>query len=341
MAQGNKGFGEMLGKSSGPGDTPAPRRLPVAGVLASRDNALAALSSGTKVNRVHELVDPARCRIWDGHNRDYAALSEESCADLIESFKAQGKQEVPAIVRRVKGEAELDFEIICGARRHWTVSWMRAHDYPDFKLLIEIRELSDEEAFRVADIENRHRKDISDYERATDYLRAIERYYEGNQQRMVDRLRVTKSWLSRYLELAKLPADVVAAFGSRHVIGIRNAAELAPLLKNEKARDAMIHEARSLAAEQASLKATQSPLLKPALVVRRMIASAHPPRAKAAKPSADEIRAANGVVIIRKERVRGGGFKLHILPRTKIGKAEYVKALTGLFEDLQEDAPLG
>jgi len=218
---------------------------------------------------------------------------------------------------------------------------IRDSDYPDFKLLIEIRELSDEEAFRVADIENRHRKDISDYERATDYLRAIERYYEGNQQRMVDRLRVTKSWLSRYLELAKLPADVVAAFGSRHVIGIRNAAELAPLLKNEKARDAMIHEARSLAAEQASLKATQSPLLKPALVVRRMIASAQPPRAKAAKPSADEIRAANGVVIVRKERVRGGGFKLHILPRTKIGKAEYVKALTGLFEDLPEDAPLG
>ena len=341
MAQGNKGFGEMLGKSSGPGDVPAPRRLPVAGVLASRDNALAALSSGTKVNRVHELVDPARCRIWEGHNRDYAALSEESCADLIESFKAQGKQEVPAIVRRVKSEADLDFEIICGARRHWTVSWMRAHDYPDFKLLVEIRELTDEEAFRVADIENRHRKDISDYERATDYLRAIERYYEGSQQRMVERLRGSKSWLSRYLELAKLPTDVVAAFGSPHVIGIRNAAELAPLLKNEKARDAIIHEARSLAAEQVSLKAAQSPFLKPALVVRRMIASAQPPRAKAAKPSADEIRAANGVVIVRKERGRGGGFKLHILPRTKIGKAEYVKALASLFEDLPEDAPLG
>lgn len=341
MAQGNKGFGEMLGKSSSAVDSPLSRRLPVAGVLASRDNALAALSSGTKVNRVHELVDPARCKIWEGHNRDYAALNDESCADLIESFRAQGKQEVPAIVRRVKGEADLDFEIICGARRHWTVSWMRAHDYPDFKLLVEIRELTDEEAFRVADIENRHRKDISDYERATDYLRAIERYYDGNQQRMVDRLRVSKSWLSRYLELAKLPTEVVAAFGSPHVIGIRNAAELAPLLKNETARVAIIQEAQSLAVEQASLKTAESTFLKPAVVVRRMIAAARPPRAKVAKSSIHEIRAANGVVIIRTERVRGGGFKLHVLPRTKIGKSEYLKALAGLFEDLPDDAPLG
>lgn len=341
MAQGNKGFGEMLGKSSGPGDAPAPRRLPVAGVLASRDNALAALSSGTKVNRVHELIDPARSRIWEGHNRDYEALNEESCADLIESFKAQGKQEVPAIVRRVKGDADFDFEVICGARRHWTVSWMRTHDYPDFKLLVEIRELTDEEAFRVADIENRHRKDISDYERATDYLRAIERYYDGNQQRMVERLRVTKSWLSRYLELAKLPSEVVAAFGSPHVIGIRNAAELAPLLKAEKARDAIIQEALSLASEQASLKAAQSPLLTPALVVRRMVSSTKASQKKPIKHSVDDIRASNGVIIARKERVRGGGLKLHLLPRTKIAKSEYLKAFAEIFEGLPEDAPFG
>jgi ParB family chromosome partitioning protein len=341
MAQGNKGFGDMLGKSSGPGDVLAARRLPVAGVLASRENALAALSAGTKVNRVHELVDPARCRIWDGHNRDYTALNENTCADLIESFKAQGKQEVPAIVRRVKSDADLDFEVICGARRHWTVSWMRAHDYPEFKLLVEIRELTDEEAFRVADIENRHRKDISDYERATDYLRAIERYYDGNQQRMVDRLRVTKSWLSRYLELAKLPSEVLAAFGSPHVIGIRNAAELAPLLKMEKVRDTIIQEAKSLADEQINLKSAQMPSITPAMVVRRMIASAKPPSKSPAKQSSEDIRASNGVVIARRERVRGGGFKLHLLPRTKVAKSEYLKAFEAIFEGLSDDAPLG
>ncbi len=341
MAQGNKGFGELLGKTSGSGDAATARRLPIAGVLASRDSALSAIASGTKVNRVTELVDPARCRIWDGHNRDYGALNEESCADLIESFKAQGRQEVPAIGRRVKGDASVDFEIVCGARRHWSASWMRAHDYPDFRLLLEIREMTDEEAFRVADIENRHRKDISDYERATDYLRAIERYYEGNQQRMVDRLGVTKSWLSRYLELARLPSDVLAAFGTPHVIGIRNAAELAPILKDEKLRGAIIAEARSLAKEQEALRQSNASLHKPFVVVRRLAAAGKPAKRPSGKSSPDEIRASNGVVIVRKEKVRGGGLKIHILPRTKIAKAEYLQALSSLFDDLPEDAPLG
>ena len=63
-------------------------------------------------------------------------------------------------------------EVICGARRHWTITWLRANNYPRFRYLIEERELTDEEAFRLADIENRDREDISDYERAVDYVEA-------------------------------------------------------------------------------------------------------------------------------------------------------------------------
>src|SRR3546814_15140148 len=89
--------------------------------------------------------------MWAGHNREYALLNEERCADLIESIKAQGRQEMPAIVRRVRGEPDYDFEVICGARRHWSISWLRSHNYPDFRFLVDISELSDEEAFRIAD----------------------------------------------------------------------------------------------------------------------------------------------------------------------------------------------
>jgi len=32
------------------------------------------------------------------------------------------------------------------------------HDYPDFRFLVEPREMSDEQAFRVADLGNRSRK---------------------------------------------------------------------------------------------------------------------------------------------------------------------------------------
>ena len=341
MAHGNKGFGEMLRSTPASGDAVGIRRPPLAGVLTSRDNALAALSNGTKVNRVHELVDPARCIIWEGHNRDYAALSQEACSDLIESFQAQGKQEVPAIVRRVKDRADIDFEVVCGARRHWTVSWMRAHDYPDFKFLIEVRELTDEEAFRVSDIENRHRRDISDYERAVDYLRAIERYYGGNQQRMVDRLRVNKSWLSRYLELARLPGEVVSAFGSSQTIGIKHASQLAPLLKNERSLKQIVAEAIIVSEEQNQLQASGQAILKPAVVVRRLLSSTKSGTRGPTKSKKTEVSAANGRVILRTEKVRGGGFRIDVLSKTGASRAEYLKAIEGLFGALPADAPLG
>jgi ParB family chromosome partitioning protein len=273
MASGNKGFADLV---SGGMARPPARLPPRTGILGARENRLAEIASGAAVARMHEAVDPARCRIWDGHNRDYAALSETLCADLIESFRAQGRQEVPAIVRRVTNDPAHEFEVICGARRHWTVSWLRANTYPDFKFLVEPRELTDEEAFRLADLENRSRKDLSDYERATDYARAIERYYGGSQQKMVERLDVSKSWLSRYLELARLPEAVVRSFASPHQIGISHAAALAPLLRAPKTRALVMAEAEQWAGQGAT----------PAAVVRRLVAAAS---GKPAKRRAKEV----------------------------------------------------
>ena len=180
MSAKNRTFAaDLAGAIEAPADPPArPSRLGM-GVLAGRSTRLAELATGSLVNRATELVDPARCRMWHGHNRDYAGLSEERCRDLIDSLKAQGKQEVPALVRRIRDDPDFDFEVISGARRHWSVSWLRSHNYPDFRFLVEIRELTDEEAFRLSDIENRAREDISDFERARDYLRALEAYYGG------------------------------------------------------------------------------------------------------------------------------------------------------------------
>src|SRR5690242_18957373 len=218
MALGNRGFAQGL---AGTAPAASGTRLPPrTGLLADRETRLSQLAGGNAVTRFQELVDPARCRVWEGHNRDYAALTEETCADLIESFKAEGRQNFPAIVRRVEGDPAHDWEVICGARRHWTVSWMRAHERPAFKFVVEPRELTDEEAFRLADLENRSRRDLSAYECALDYARAVERYYGGSQQQMAERLEVSKSWLSRYLELVRLPGVIVAAFASPHVIGI-------------------------------------------------------------------------------------------------------------------------
>ena len=269
MSQGNKGLAGQIA-SEGAVDLPSNRRPPRAGILRGRENGLSNIASGALVTRVHEAVDPASCKVWDGHNRDYAALNEDVCRDLLDSLRAQGCQEVPAIVRRVFDDVQFQFEVICGARRHWSISWLRAHDYPDFRFIVEPRELTDEQAFRIADLENRSRQDLSDFERATDYARAIEKYYGGSQQRMVDRLKVSKSWLSRYLELARLPRDIIDCFSSPHVIGITHAAALAPLLRHPKDRASLVARAVNLTTERRSRAEAGPEILTPAQVVARL-----------------------------------------------------------------------
>ena len=298
MALGNKGFAELVAPEKE--GTASPRRPPRSGFLGSRENRLAELATGAVQSRVHEAVDPAVCRIWGAHNRDYASLSEETCADLITSLRAQGRQEVPAIVRRVTGDPVVRFEVICGARRHWSVKWLRAHDYPDFKFVVEPREMTDEEAFRVADLENRSRRDLSDFERAKDYARAVEVYYDGNQQRMADRLQVTKSWLSRYLELARLPTEVLSCFASPHVIGISHAAAIAPLLSHPQSRSRLLAEATAVADEQRGKREAGTAMLQAAAVVARLTQSG---RLKA-KPAAREevFRDSDGKIFLRARR---------------------------------------
>ena len=65
MAQGNRGFAQGL---AGTGLPPATgtRLPPRTGILGERENRLSELASGSSITRVQELVDPARCRIWEG-----------------------------------------------------------------------------------------------------------------------------------------------------------------------------------------------------------------------------------------------------------------------------------
>jgi len=334
MAEGNRGFAQGL--ANVPSGPPSSSRLPPrTGILSGRENRLAELATGSAIARVQELVDPAKCRIWEGHNRDYAALDEENCVDLIESFKAQGKQEVPAIVRRVVGDPTYLFEVICGARRHWTASWMRAHDYPDFKFLVEPRELTDEEAFRVADLENRSRRDLSDFERARDYVRAVARYYDGNQRRMAERLKVSKTWLSRYLELAKLPSDVIDAFGSPHHIGISHAATLAPLLRAPTQRRSVIEEAVRLRAEQVERAANNIPFLPAAAVIRRLVPDTKRTRHS---PTLDyKVRDANGTILAHGQKASTrGGVTITIPAPGKFTRADLLSAVADILTKIEE-----
>jgi ParB family transcriptional regulator, chromosome partitioning protein len=309
-----------------------PRRAGIGtSVLSGRESRLAELATGSVVSRTHELVDPAKCRIWVGHNREYALLNEERCSDLIESIKAQGKQEMPAIVRRLKGDPDHDFEVICGARRHWTISWLRTHNYPDFRFLIDIRSLTDEEAFRLADLENRARDDLTDLERARDYLRALDAYYDGRQKVMAERINVTESWLSRYLDLARLPTELMAAFPHPQNLRIKHVTALKPLLKPEDRRQRVFAEAMRIGDGQSDLTASM-PVPD---VIRALALAADPPKRsgspkQSGKP--ETIRSEAGSPLITVEAVSRRGLKLTLLPHAGGTRAEADSALRALLD---------
>ena len=252
--------------------------------------------SGELEEKTLQWVDPADCQMWERHNRDYALLTEDNCRDLIDGIKSQGRQEFPAIVRRLTGDQP--FEVICGARRHFAVSWLRGHNYPQFKYLVEVRDLTDEEAFRLADIENREREDISDYERAIDYAEAIELYYGGRQRAMAERLEVSPPWLSRYMNLAKLPKQIVAAFASIRDIKERHARDLKPLLADATATEKLLLEADRLAAKHEAARDGRGSFMDGAEV---MIALK-----KASRPAPEKRKAEDSVKTYKRDFHDGG-----------------------------------
>lgn len=262
-------------------DLPAPATPDRGGArFLKRTNALS--DSGEREEKVLRWVDPASCVMWVRHNRAYDLLTEENCRDLIDSLKSQGQQEFPAIVRRLPAGQGAEYEVICGARRHFAVSWLRANNYPQFRYLIEVRDLTDEEAFRLADIENRDRADLSDYERACDYLQALAAYYGGKQKTMAARLEVSEAWLSRYLHLARLPKVILAAWPRITEIRELHARQLRVLLHDGE--DKVMAEAERIAAEQTKARAGQGPYVAVPKVLSRLKAAVYGTASRANDP---------------------------------------------------------
>ena len=323
MSKGNKGFGSMFTEGLDDEEN-LDKATPADGIMASRSQTLARIATGKTVADRTEWVDPERCRPWRMHNRDLDHLNEDSCRDLIDSFLSAKKQRIPAIVRRLKDDPNFDFEIIAGVRRWWTVKWLRAHHHPEFEYLVTIQSVTDEEAFRVSDVENRSRKDISDWERAKEYTVALAEFYEGSQSQMAEHLNLSKSWLSRLLDVARLPEPVVAAFSDTHDITVRVARDIKPLTGDPKALAKMREEAERVE-EERSQKGLK---LSGPEVAKRLVKATVAPAVKAAAEK--EITGKGGKVILRYTKARGGGLTIKVPPKAEASPAELLKAIEGL-----------
>ncbi len=300
--------------------------------LLGRESALARVASGEVRQVTQLLLDPARVRIWPGNARSYAHLTEAGCRELIDSIIAEGGQKVPAVVRRVEDNADYDYEVIAGTRRHWSISWLRANNYPDMRFVAQVATLDDEAAFRLADLENRARADVSDLERARNYAAALKTHYGNHATRMAERLKLSKGWLSKMLKVATLPDAIVAAFASPADVQLKPGYTLAQALDDPAAAAAITTEAAALAREQQERRDAGSPPLPAPDVLRRLLDA---PRDGEVAASPYVFTTYDGRTALTVQSVNRQGVTVRLHAGSGMGAAEFAEALQHALAELE------
>ena len=331
------------------GTTPPPTRAadgPVAGDYADREKpaeepatpsflerrGVAFDEIARTVKRLTIRLKPSECSIWPGNARDYAALSYDRCASLIESIREEGTNREPVVVRRTPN-AERPYELIVGTRRHFSISWLHANNHSEIELVARIETLDDEGAFRLADLENREREDVTDLERARNYRHAVEAYYNGVRAQMAERLAIPKQNLHNLLQLAELPDEVVSAFAEPGDLKVRHGMRLSPLIKDERYRDAILGEAAIIAAEQKELLAAGAEKIEGSKVCERLAAAVTPSKPAPSPKAKPALTAASGKEIGQVlADTKAKGITININPKGRASVDEILDALRPVIE---------
>jgi ParB family transcriptional regulator, chromosome partitioning protein len=261
-------------------------------------------------------VNPFRCRVWTMHDRIEEHITEESCANEIKSFAAHG-QLIPAVGRPIRDKSGHDVEIICGARRLFVARHLNV------PLRVDLQEMSDRQAIVAMDLENRHRKDVSAYERGLSYSHWLRGQFFSSQDDLARALNVSASQVSRLLKLTQLPSVVLSAFPSPMAIRECWGLNLYRAWQDPQLRSCLALRARAL---------VTSPCIDAEKVYMRLMA----PSGKRAAPrhaSHDEVvRSSEGAPLFRIRRHRG--FVALLVPVERISEAVLKRIRLAIAEEL-------
>lgn len=203
-------------------------------------------------------VSPFRCRMWDGHARLEEYINEETCQAEISSFLSHGQQ-TPVLGRPLNGRDGYDYELIYGARRLFVARHLNV------PLLVVPRDVSEREATVALDIENRHRRELSPYERGRGYIGWLRSGVFSSQEELGRSLNVSPSQVSRLIRVAQLPPVILGAFGSPLGICENWGRRIMDLLDDPQVRPTITAAARIIAKE--------SPRPAAVSVYRRLVAA--------------------------------------------------------------------
>jgi len=218
-----------------------------------RDEALArlALHEGALPTR---KLDPRDVK----HSRFANRIEDSFEGRAFDAFKQEiasaGGNVQPIKVRRTQ---EGVYEIVYGHRRH------RACLELGLEVLAFVQDgMSDLTLFEEMSHENEHRKDLTAYELALHYKRAVDLKLYKNWAALAAALGKTKALVSRYSALAELPRAVVDAFPSPNDIQPKWAAKLRQVIDGDK--DAVLQVAKSVKGRGLSAKAVFEALINQA-----------------------------------------------------------------------------
>lgn len=139
-------------------------------------------------------------RVWAGNERDQDLLTEESLDDLIPSFLLTGQQN-PAFGRRV----EEGIEVADGSRRRKTAI-LTASDYR-----VLVGDLDDEQMDALCKLGNDYRP-TSAYERGKRYATRLGSEFGGNISSLAAAENISRKIITRCINTAKLPKELIALF---------------------------------------------------------------------------------------------------------------------------------
>ncbi|NDY93534.1 ParB/RepB/Spo0J family partition protein [Ideonella livida] len=252
---------------------------------------------------VVEFLDPKRIQPSRYANRHEASFQGAEFDSLKAEIASAGRNVQPIKVRRILGSTPGDaaqYEIAFGHRRH------RACLELGIPVAAVVQSMTDAELFAEMDRENRERANLSPWEQGVMYKRALDTGLFPSLRKLAAALGVQVGNASTAIQLANLPAEVVAAFGSPLELQYRWAPKLQTALETDAA--GVLQRAKALS------RRTTRPVAKE--VLQNLLGLA--PVADAGGRS-DILRA--GQVVGSMERDDRGGLLLRLKPGT-LGAAE-------------------
>ncbi|MDH5217957.1 MAG: hypothetical protein OEX19_09695, partial [Gammaproteobacteria bacterium] len=163
------------------------------------------------------------------------------------------------------------------------------------------------------------------------YWKALNEYhYYNSQKEMAERLHHTEAWLSRFLDLASIPAEVTDAFPSIFEIKVEHAKVLKPFLKRDKTKKELIKRAKEINQQQEANLAQEKAAMPASKVISLLTEIFKEKKSK----QVSEYLAEDGSKLFIIEQKGRGALSISLTPKAKGNKDETLKQLNEALEAL-------